>query len=192
MLNGQAPPVEWWAHLVGALRVHPLNIAPTILRKKIEDRECCARLGGPRGSFERVGGILEVFQDVRQLPRFRAHLASDPLYHHSCRLAARDAATRHSAHSEDMALDFSSPVEQELGLRQHIDHGYVQNTRVLVQLKMLGHCGPSGAGPPSRVLRHSDDSVTTIGARPSIVRQARRRQRKRELADWYFELKAGT
>src|SRR4051812_5254542 len=28
---------KWWAHLVGALRVHPHNIEPTILRKKIEE-----------------------------------------------------------------------------------------------------------------------------------------------------------
>jgi hypothetical protein len=27
----------WWAHLVGALRVHPHNIELTILSKKIED-----------------------------------------------------------------------------------------------------------------------------------------------------------
>jgi len=27
----------WWAHLVGAFRVHPHNIEPIILRKKIED-----------------------------------------------------------------------------------------------------------------------------------------------------------
>jgi IS5 family transposase len=63
--------------------------------------------------------MLEVFQDLRQLPRFRAHLASDPLYHHRCRLATPDAATGHSADAEDMALNFSSPVEQELSLRQH-------------------------------------------------------------------------
>jgi hypothetical protein len=57
--------------------------------------------------------------------------------HYRCRLATPDAATGHSAHAEDMALDFSSPVEQELSLRQHIDHGYVQNTCVPIQLKML-------------------------------------------------------
>ena len=122
---------------------------------------------------------------MRQLPRFRAHLASNPLYHHSCRLAARDAATRHSAHAEDMALDFSSPVEQELGLRQHIDHGYVQDTRIPIQLKMLGHRGPSVAGPPSRVLRHSEDSVTTM-ARDRQSFDMLVGQRKRELADPVF------
>ena len=40
------PPVSWaifanaqpsWAHLVGALQSYPINIAPTILPKKIED-----------------------------------------------------------------------------------------------------------------------------------------------------------
>jgi hypothetical protein len=37
--NGGAPlyAAEWWAHLVGALRLYPHKHAPTILRKKIED-----------------------------------------------------------------------------------------------------------------------------------------------------------
>jgi hypothetical protein len=37
--NGRAAlyPAQWWAHLVGALRVYPHNITPTILRKKIEE-----------------------------------------------------------------------------------------------------------------------------------------------------------
>ena len=75
----------------------------------------------------------------------------------------------HSAHSEDVALDFSSPIEQKFGLRQHIDHRYVQNARVLIQLKMLGNCGLSGAGSPSRNLGHSGHSVTTVGARHALV-----------------------
>jgi len=28
---------QWWAHLVGAIRVHRVNIEPTFLRKKIEE-----------------------------------------------------------------------------------------------------------------------------------------------------------
>jgi len=43
--TGRAPlePGRWWAHLVGAPRVPRINIAPTILPKKIEDlREVAA------------------------------------------------------------------------------------------------------------------------------------------------------
>ncbi len=51
-----------------------------------------------------------------------------------------------------MALDFSSAVEQELGLRQNIDHGDIQDTCVLIELEMLDQSPPSGVGPPTRLL----------------------------------------
>jgi hypothetical protein len=121
----------------------------------------------------------------RQLPRFRAHLASDPLYHHSCRLARRAMLPPATPRTRRIWRWIS---RARLSRNSACDNTSItatsKNTRVLIQLKMLGHCRPSGAGPPPSVLRHRDDSVTTIRARPSVVRHTRRRQRKRELADW--------
>jgi hypothetical protein len=48
-------PREWWAHLVGALRVHPHNIAPTILRKKIEDLREAGAPVSIRAEYHTIG-----------------------------------------------------------------------------------------------------------------------------------------
>ena len=49
-------PTQWWAHLVGALRGDPIDIAPTILPKKIEEQLFLARLALVDGGLvSRIG-----------------------------------------------------------------------------------------------------------------------------------------
>src|SRR2546426_4271470 len=59
--DGRAPlePARWWAHLVGAPRVHPHKHAPTILRKKMEDE--------PEASASRIK-ILAMLDIAQQRP----------------------------------------------------------------------------------------------------------------------------
>jgi hypothetical protein len=90
------------------------------------------------GPLQQARRSLELLEDRCQLTRLASHfggelpdrLCGPPPPHHCHR-------TPDAANEQNLSLDFAGAAQQELCLGQHVEHGYIEKARPVVQFEMF-------------------------------------------------------